>query len=116
MSTTAKIHNIEELRAEVGKELDDLRGELVRNVINIHIYVYDTLMDLSYKVENMLYCYNGEYCHSDRALLNAYDLARDIERVAVLAKRHDLAAIGEKVAHMIRNYEYDYEDVEGSDE
>jgi len=108
MTTEAQIQNIEELRRAVEKELADLRGTLVENVIkNIHIYVYDTLMDLSYKVENMLYCYDGEYCHLDRALLYAYDLARDIERVAVIAQLNDLAAIGEKVAHMIRNYMYE---------
>jgi len=115
-ATAERIHNIRELRAAVEKELTDLRGALVENVINIDINLYDTLMDLSHKVENMLYCHDGEYCHSDRALLDAYDLASDIERVAEIAHMPEYARIGEKVARMIFNYMYDYEDMGGIDE
>ena len=115
MSATTEIQNMEELRAAVEKEFEELNHILVGD-LDIDINLYDALFDLSYKVMNMLYCTGGQYCRIDGAVIMAYDLARDIERVAEIAHRNDIARIGEKVAHMIRNYAYEYEDMGGSDE
>jgi len=114
-ATTERIHNIEELRDAVEAQLDELHHMLVGN-LGIDINLYDTLFDLSYKVMNMLYCVGGQYCRMDNAIIDAYDIARDIERVAEIAHMPEYARVGEKVARMIFNYMYEYEDVGGTDE
>ena len=115
MSATTEIQNIEELRSAVEKELTVLHDMLVDN-LGIDINLYDALMDLRDKVMTMLYCIGGQYCRMDNAIIDAYDLARDIQRVAEIAHATEYARVGAKVADMIFNYMYEYEDVGGTDE
>ena len=115
MSATVKIHDIEELRRNVEAQLGQLRASLIGN-LDIDINLYDLLMDLSDKIMNMLYCDGGEYCHVDNAIVKAYDLARDIERVGSIVHMPEYARVGSRVSKMILYYALDYEDVGGTDE
>jgi len=109
-----RIRNIKELRDAVEAELGKMRAALIGD-LDVDINLYDALMDLSDKVMDMLYCSGGQYCRVDDAIVMAYDLARDIERVAEIAQRHDLARVGARVSRMIFLYAYEYEDMGGSD-
>jgi len=108
---------IEDLRHVVEAQLFQLRV-LADNLEldgSIDIDTRDILLDLSYKLESVLCCRSNCYRCVD-PLKDAYDFARDIARVARIAHVGDVATIGERVAKLIRDYAWEYEEPWESDE
>ena len=102
--------DIEDLRHVVEAQLEELRV-LADNLEDIN--AKGTILDLSYKLENSLYC-KCYYCVDP--LKDPFDFARDIARVATVIHARDVATIGERIAKLIRDYAYENEEPWESDE
>ncbi|MFP3138330.1 MAG: hypothetical protein RXS42_08995 [Nitrososphaeria archaeon] len=108
--------DIEDLRCAIGAQLFQLRilADNLELDGSIDIDTRDILLDLSYKLESVLRCRSN--CHCVDPLKDAHDLARDIANIAREVRAHDIALIGERVARLIRDYVWEYEEPWESDE
>jgi len=114
--TAIREGDIENLRHVVEAQLEELHV-LVDNLElsgSIDINARDVLLDLSYKLENILYCRSNCYCVNP--LKDAYDFACNIARVGNIVHASDITTIGERVAKLIHNYVWEYEEPWESDE
>ena len=99
-----------DLRSVIEAQLVELRSL----TDNININIRDVLLDLSYKLENILYCKSN--CRCVDPLKDAHDLARDIANIAREVRVHDIAVIGERVAQLVYNYAVANDELWESDE
>jgi len=96
---------LNELRKTVKRRISEITDLMVKD-IDKDINVYDTILDLTSKIENLLYCEHGEYCQFPNALLWALDLADDIQRIAGYSKMIDVYVEASKIAYAIRKFYY----------
>jgi hypothetical protein len=106
---------IEDLRRAVKAQLTELRSLLYRFERSGTIDIYTVIEDLSYKIENVLHCGSNCY-HCVDPLKDSYNLARDIARVARIIDAGDVAVIAERIAKLIHDYAWEYEEPWESDE
>jgi len=96
------VRTIVELRRAVSAKLDEVRAALVDD-LDIPIGTYNVIMDLSEKLEKMLYC-NTQFCILGNPLAYAYDFAEDMESLAWMSGDHQLTRMCHTVGRLIYNF------------